>query len=68
MLSAVELGAFEGKMAYRASSLDEDVVEISLPRFPMTVGEPVILLMLGGCNWEGSGRLFRNQLLFRSRQ
>lgn len=63
MLIALELTAFEGRIARRV--LDPGGAT-SLPRLPITVGVPVTLLALG--SWAGRGNEVRVQTFVVLRQ
>jgi hypothetical protein len=60
MVSAVELGAFDGR---RANSVLEFGGAINFPRFPITVGVPVTLLIEGRS--RGNGVRVQNLVVLR---
>lgn len=66
MLSALEFGAFDGRIAKRVSEKGPEGGATSLPRLPMTVGVPVTLFALGSS--EGSGKGVRVQAFVVLRQ
>ena len=69
ILRALELAAFEGRMASNVAPVPDWRPRggaTSLPRLPMTVGVPVMLLVLGSA--VGSGRAVRVQKVFVLRQ